>query len=644
MKKNLLTLTLFTVFNLLTQAQNQNLNILLIPDSLSINANAIIRYDHTDIEVLNSSKMIVNKKMAVTIMNKYGDEDGHIYLNYDDHTKIKTVEVKIFDYTGKEIKKIKKSDFSDVSAVDAGTLFSDNRVLYYEYPPSSYPYTLVYEYEISTSNTAFIRTWYPIKFYGTSTVESTYSLTYPNDITIFNKDVNLNKYTVEKNSQNGRFFYALKNAKAIEYEPLSPVFTEFGPHVKFAANKFQLGGEAGAANNWKEFGKWWYDNLISGRGGLTESTKRDIHQLVNGISDSRERAELVYKYMQDKTRYISVQVGIGGWKPMTAMDVDELGYGDCKGLSNYSMALLREAGVSSYYSKIYAGEGERVTLDPKIAFQQSNHVILMVPFEKDTVWLECTNQKIPFGHLGTFTDDRDALVVTPEGGKIVRTKKYTTEDNRQVMKGELNIDNEGRIKANIVIESSGIQYDDHYGIAFLDEDEKNNYYKSFFDEINNVSIQKIEIENNEKDIRFKEHVQFSADNFAVNSGEKILIRLNVVNTSRHIPKRVRNRKLPLEIKYGFIHTEDVIINLPENYKIEAIGEPSLVNTAFGTYSIHIEKINEKQLSYKRTLLIHEGLYEVADYDAYRKFRKKINQLDNLKIVMTKSKEKPSFKN
>ena len=72
---------------------------------------------------------------------------------------------------------------------------------------------------------------------------------------------------------------------------------------------------------------------------------------------------------------------------MTAMEVDELGYGDCKGLSNYTMALLEEADVTSYYSKIYAGEGERVNLDPKIAFQHSNHVILMVPFEKDTVWM-----------------------------------------------------------------------------------------------------------------------------------------------------------------------------------------------------------------------------------------------------------------
>ena len=56
-------------------------------------------------------------------------------------------------------------------------------------------------------------------------------------------------------------------------------------------------------------------------------------------TDPIEKAKIVYKYMQEKTRYISVQVGIGGFKPMLAKDVDRLGYGDCKALSNYTKAL-----------------------------------------------------------------------------------------------------------------------------------------------------------------------------------------------------------------------------------------------------------------------------------------------------------------
>jgi hypothetical protein len=80
----------------------------------------------------------------------------------------------------------------------------------------------------------------------------------------------------------------------------------------------------------------------------------------------------------------------------------------------------------------------------------------------------------------------------------------------------------------------------------------------------------------------------------------------------------------------------VVINLPENYDLEAIGEPRSMKTKFGTYTLKIEKINEKQLKYTRELVVYRGLYSVADYESYRKFRKKISQLDHLKIVLTKS--------
>ncbi len=61
--------------------------------------------------------------------------------------------------------------------------------------------------------------------------------------------------------------------------------------------------------------------------------------------------------MQDKTRYISVQIGIGGWKPMLADDVNKLGYGDCKGLTNYTKALLEAVDVPSYYTLFLVVEG-----------------------------------------------------------------------------------------------------------------------------------------------------------------------------------------------------------------------------------------------------------------------------------------------
>ena len=74
--------------------------------------------------------------------------------------------------------------------------------------------------------------------------------------------------------------------------------------------------------NWLEFGKWYYDTLIKDGLELPESTKQKMIELTSVTQDSVEKARIVYSYVQEKVRYISVQVGIGGFKPMLANEVD----------------------------------------------------------------------------------------------------------------------------------------------------------------------------------------------------------------------------------------------------------------------------------------------------------------------------------
>ena len=631
--KNQLNLLLFLFLYSLINAQSIDLNVSLISDSLKTDAHSVIRYEKVDVEVLSQSKMVLRFKTAITVMNKYGDDDAVIDIPFDEFNKLQKVYGKILNANGVLVEKIKKSDFEDISSYDGISLYSDDRSLYYEYDPVSYPYTIEYEYESVSSNTAFLPSWYPIHKYHLSTEHSSYSIRYPKDIEINAKDFNHKGHSILNQSGEGHIFYSVSNLKAYDYEPLSPLINEIVPQTRFAANKFSLADEEGQANNWKEFGLWMNERLLNGRDQLPVRAVSEVKSLVKGTEDPLKKAEIVYDYMQDRTRYISVQIGIGGWKPMKASEVDRLKYGDCKALTNYTKALLKAVDVPSYYTVLYADDKKHIDRD--LAMIQGNHAILMVPSKKDTIWLECTNQKAPFGHIGSFTDDRDVLILTEEGGKIVRTKKYKDTDNTQFISGELSIKNNGDIDASLQIKSEGIQYDDHYGIAYLDPDEQKKYYKSFFDEINNVSLGSIEVENLSSEAKFIERIDFSAENYSVNSGNKMLVRLNIVNTTSGIPKRIRNRKLPLEIKYGYVHTDEVTINLPSNYAIEAMGEPRSLETKFGNYSIEIEKLDDKKLLYKRSLHIKQGSYLASDYDAYRKFRKKIHQLDNLKIVLTK---------
>ena len=58
---------------------------------------------------------------------------------------------------------------------------------------------------------------------------------------------------------------------------------------------------------------------------------------------------------------------------------------------------------------------------PDFPYNSFNHEILCVPFKTDTAWLDCTDNYQPFGTLDISTENRNALLITEDGGKLVNT-------------------------------------------------------------------------------------------------------------------------------------------------------------------------------------------------------------------------------
>jgi hypothetical protein len=627
------TLVVF-LFSVSLSAQNPEYSSDKIADSLKQNANAVVRLDQIDIIIASQRSMTIKNKRVVTVLNENGQGAVHLMEYYSKGTTVKNIQTTFLDASGNLVKKIKRKDFTDYCATDGGTVFSDSRVLFYNYTPINYPFTAVYESEVETSTTAFIPQWQPLRADLVSLEKCILNVNYPNNLGFKKKEFNFSRFKIEKTVDNdSQLSYTVNAIPAQKYEEQSPAYIVY-PKVMMGLELFHLEGVDGYAKTWKEYGQWYADKILTGTAEIPEGTKLKIKNLIGTETDPLKKARIVYKYLQEKSRYVSIQVGIGGWKPMLATDVDRLGYGDCKALSNYTKSLLNVVGVPSYLTLLY-GDGNKHNIEADMVSMQGNHMILSIPDGDNYVFLECTSQDNPFGFQANFTDDRDVVIIKPDGGEIVRTKTYENKDNAQVSKGKYVIAENGDFSGEISMISTGTQYGQKYHLETMQPTEKEKHYKDYWDNISNLKIEKTSFANDKEKISFAENVAISAVNYGSITNNKMMFVVNAFNPHFKTVQRIRNRKNPFDVPRGYYDVDEIAIALPAGFTIESLPNAFELNTKFGEYKIEFIKKDALNLVYKRSILIKKGLYANTEYEEYRLFMDQISRHDNSKIVLAK---------
>src|SRR5690606_22479882 len=144
----------------------------------------------------------------------------------------------------------------------------------------------------------------------------------------------------------------------LDKEDYSPGIYTMLPSVVIIPDNFTYGID-GKFTSWQDFGQWvWY--LNQGLDELTQNEKTRISQLFAESDSNLDKIRKCYHYLQENTRYIDVSIDIGGFKPYPAEYVCNNKFGDCKALTNYMKAILKYAGIDSYYSLVYAGDPNEI--------------------------------------------------------------------------------------------------------------------------------------------------------------------------------------------------------------------------------------------------------------------------------------------
>ncbi|UZH56133.1 DUF3857 and transglutaminase domain-containing protein [Salinimicrobium tongyeongense] len=620
-------------------SQSSPYSIDLIDAPLKENAHAVVREQLLSITVNSVDKMSMNSRKVITILNENGDRFAFAGDFYSNNIKIKGQSLLIYDKNGNEIKKFKAKHFTDRSATSSGTLYSDTRVSYADFTPNDYPYTIVYESEVETNSTIFLPDWNPVRGFNVSVEKSSYQVLIPENIEYRIQERNLDSLELVKDNSGNQLIYTLTNFPAYKYEPLSPSLEDFTPGLQVALDEFALVGVKGSGATWKEFGKWQYDNLLAGRNKLPVATINKITALTAGAKDDVEKARIIYDYVQQNSRYISVQLGIGGWEPISAEEVDKVKYGDCKGLTNYTKALLDSQDITSYYAVVYSGEDKK-DIDPEFVSIQGDHVILNVPREnEEDIWLECTSQTLPFNYLGDFTDDRHVLLVKPEGGEIVKTKTYSPSENVQETAIRISLKEDGSYKAAFERKSRGISYGNTYRITSASEKDQVLFYKKNWGHLKGLDLEAPQFINDREKQEFTEIIKFSGEKYPSKVANRLLMPLNFLSVATYSISDREDRKLPIKIGRGTTAKDRFEFELPENFESEAIPEAVKLDSKFGSFSFEAkltEIEGKKIICVERSYTLNEGTWPADALQEFRDFMYSIHALGNQKAVLVRS--------
>lgn len=604
-----------------------------IPKELLKDANAVVRRSEEYFTVLSPGRGISREKVAITILNAKAERLTVKMVGYDKLRKINSFSAVLYDANGKQIKKLKASEIIDRSAVSDGTLYDDNRVKIASFSNhKQYPFTVEFEYEVQTSNMMFYPRWLPQYAENLAVEKALLQVSMPAGLELRFKEKNLqNAVMIFQEKSNTLYRWEVAGLAGLEVEPWEGSIMERLPSVHTAPSVFEVEGYQGTMNTWKELGVW-QNKLNAGRDVLPKATEEKLLRLVSNEQNKRDKVKKIYEYLQANTRYISVQVGIGGWQPFEASFVDSKGYGDCKALTNYTQAMLKAVGIPSYHADIWAGRGERARFSD-FPSQQANHVVLCVPLEQDTVWLECTSQQNPFGYMGSFTDDRYAMLVTPEGGKLVRTPVYGLKDNQQMRRADIVLDRKGNAKVTATTLHTGIQQEEEWRVMHYPSKEDQKKWLREHTTIPDFQVESFEFSGSgDKIPTVTEKLELTVRQCASINGKRLFLKPNLMNQWKDIPPKVENRKSDVEVKIAFIDSDTLVYTLPEGFAVEFKPEDVVINSTFGQYAAGI-KVAGQTLTYIRTWSLPEGRYPAASYPQFIDFLKSIAKADQMQVVL-----------
>ena len=473
---------------------------------------------------------------------------------------------------------------------------------------------------------------FPSRYYPINVRQSQSSKT----ISVTNSTRTSDRFTSTYKTSTGSAQYKLnvyninaQNIPALKEEPFVNSMDNYRAIVKFEISAYRPrnGTPEFYNTSWEKVTETIYRNPRFGK-ELSKNNhySSDLEQITTGLNSTEEKLKAIFQFVQKKVKW---DEKYGKYTNKGVVKAYREGHGNVAEVNLTLVSMLKNAGFNAS-PVLVSTRSHGIPLFP--TKQGFNYVIAAIEMPQKTVLLDATHQYSAPDLLPVRDLNWEGRLIR-EDGTSVAVDLYPARYNMKKVKMTAKIDAEGEI-SGIMISTyknlNALLYRSNY--SQLSEDELISRLET---ENGDIEIERIRLNNKNNPFSpVTEMIQFTGENQADFIGNKIYISPLLFLSNTENPFKMEERSYPLDFASAWRNEIDLVIEIPEEYRIESKPQDVFYTLPdnLGSYSLKTSVDNNK-IVISSSSIVNKAIIPASYYDVLKEIYKKAIDVQLEKIVI-----------
>lgn len=610
----------------------------------------VVMYDETNLVVDSVDHMRTIHRRAFRILRPDAHDAGNIWVSFNRDSKVTHLRGWCIPAKGADYEVKDKEAIEAALRIDGGDLVNDTRNKVIVIPAAEPGNLIGYEAEVEEHPLALQDIWvfqepYPVR-------ESRYKLTLPAG---WEYKATWANFTAVKPTEAGtEHEWVVHDIPGVRKENEMPPMNAVTGHLVISF--YPTGSRTlKAFSTWQEMGAW-ADDLVKDRLQASPEIQTKVVALTAGASTQLAKMQAIARFVQTDVRYVSIQLGIGGWQPHPAAEVFSHRYGDCKDKATLMRSMLREIGITETYHVSINTERGAMTPSEQ-PWRGFDHAIIAIrlpagledfslqavvnhPKLGRLLFFDPTNEYVPLGEIPNYLQASYALVSLPNGGEMIEIPRSPAAANGVRRAGTLTLDVAGGLHGSFEdIRLGARAAEERYRLNAAEKGTDRSrpveqLLAHSFTAYQLTSLASINVQDVTVPLGYRYSV--AAPAYAKYAGDLLLVRPRVLGTrSSGLLEEKEPRKQPVEFVGPELDSDSFEITIPPGFVVDDLPPPSDADYAFASYHSKTE-VAGNVLKYQRTFEIKELKVEMAQMGDLKKLYRLIASDERNTAVLKKS--------